>query len=83
MRAAWPLVPPARAKYTDSYRTTAAFLNYVVENKDKEIIKKFNAAMREGKYSEELWKELTEKTVDDLWGDYVTKLREGTPPKRS
>ncbi len=66
---------PARAKYTDSYRTTGAFLAYVTEAHDKEIVKKFNAAMREGKYAPELWKEFTGKTVDELWEDYVKTLQ--------
>ncbi|MEX2188281.1 MAG: basic secretory protein-like protein [Pirellulales bacterium] len=70
-----PRVNPARANYTDSYRTTAAFLNYLVDKHDKKIIEKFNAAMREGKYRDELWKELAGNTVDELWGDYITTLR--------
>ena len=69
-----PRVNPARAKYTDSYRTTGAFLNYLMEHHDKEIMKKLNAAMREGKYTPDTWKELTGKTVDELWADYVKTL---------
>jgi hypothetical protein len=69
-----PRVNPARAKYTDSYRTTGAFLNYLMEKHDKEIVKKLNAAMREGKYTAEIWTELTGKTVDELWGEYVKTL---------
>jgi hypothetical protein len=69
-----PRPNPDRAKYTDSYRTTAAFLSYVKETHDKEIIRKFNTAMREGKYSADLWKEYTGKTADDLWADYVKTL---------
>jgi hypothetical protein len=69
-----PRPNPARAKYTDSYRTTAAFLAYAKETHDKEIIKKFNTAMREGKYSADLWKKYTGKTADDLWADYVKTL---------
>jgi hypothetical protein len=71
-----PRPNPARAKYTDSYRTTGAFLNYLVEKHDKEIIKKFNAAMREGNYSADLWKDFTGKTVDELWEEYVSTLKE-------
>jgi hypothetical protein len=77
-----PRVNPDRAKYTDSYRTTAAFLNYLVEKHDKEFVKKFNAAMREGKYDDELWKELGGKSVDDLWSDYVGALREARDKPR-
>lgn len=71
-----PRPNPARAHYTDSYRTTAAFLNYTVEVCDRDIVRKLNAAMREGKYSEELWKESTGKTLDELWADYVQSLGE-------
>lgn len=70
-----PRVNPDRARYTDSYRTTAAFLNYVVEKHDKQFVEKFNAAMREGKYRDELWKDLAGKTVDELWSDYIATLR--------
>jgi hypothetical protein len=69
-----PRPNPARAKYTDSYRITGAFLNYLVENHDKEIVKKLNAAMRAGKYAPELWKEYTGKTVDELWAEYIKTL---------
>jgi hypothetical protein len=69
-----PRPDPARAKYTDSYRTTGAFLNYVTETHDKDLVRKFNAAMRQGKYSAELWKAYTGKTVDELWAQYVKEL---------
>jgi hypothetical protein len=70
-----PRPNPERAKYTDSYRTTAAFLDYLAENVDKDLAKKLNAAMREGKYSPELWKTYTGKTVDELWEDFVKTLK--------
>jgi hypothetical protein len=78
-----PRVNPDRAHYTDSYRTTAAFLNYVVGKSGEECIAKFNAAMREGKYSEDLWKDYTGGTVDEAWQEYVADLRKeaaGTRP---
>jgi hypothetical protein len=71
-----PRPDPARAKYTDSYRTTAAFLNYVTETRDQAIVQKLNTALREGKYTEELWKASTGKTVDELWADYLQTLRD-------
>jgi hypothetical protein len=55
-----------RAKYDGSYRVTAAFLGFVVEKYDPQIVTKLNAIMREGKYKEEVWKELTGKTVEEL-----------------
>lgn len=69
-----PRPNPATAHYTDSYRTTAAFLNYVADKHDQDIVKKLNVAMREGRYTAELWKEYTGKTVDELWTDYVQTL---------
>ncbi|MCY2989299.1 MAG: basic secretory protein-like protein [Planctomycetota bacterium] len=65
---------PARAKYTDSYRTTAAFLNYVVEQHDKQLVPQFHAALRANTYTPELWKTYTGKTVDELWEEYLQTL---------
>ena len=65
----------SRAKYTDSYRTTAAFLNYVSDEHDKGLVPKLNAAMRQGKYDAALWKQFTGKTVEELWDEYVTAER--------
>jgi len=65
----------ARARYDANYRITANFLNWVTAKYDKEIVKKLNAAAREGKYNEELWKESTRKTVEEL-GDEWKKEHE-------
>jgi hypothetical protein len=70
-----PRVNPERANYTDSYRTTGAFLDYVVREHDATAIEKLNAAMRRGEYREELWSELTGKTVDELWAEFVATLK--------
>jgi hypothetical protein len=67
---------PARAKYTDSYRTTASFLSFVTNQYDDEIVPELNAAMREGKYTEGLWKEYTGKTAEELaeeWKETLVK----------
>jgi hypothetical protein len=66
---------PDQAKYTDSYRTTAGFLNFVAQNHDQEIVANLNAAMRQGKYRTALWKKYTGKTVDELWEEYVATLK--------
>ena len=72
-----PRVDPRRAHYTDSYRTTAAFLNYVLREHDEKLVERFNAAMRQGAYRDDLWKEYTGKTADELWDDYLKTLTEG------
>lgn len=57
---------PERAKYDASYRVTAAFLDYVERVHAPGAVKKLNAAMRAGKYKEEIWKDLTGKPIEEL-----------------
>ena len=64
-----------RAKYDASYRTTAAFLGYVVEKYDKTLILDLNRAMREGKYNEEIFKEKTGKTLKELGEEWKATLK--------
>lgn len=66
---------PAKAKYTDSYRVTAAFLEFVAANYEHEIVVRLNEAMREGRYQPTLWNDYTGKSVDDLWADYIKTLQ--------
>jgi hypothetical protein len=65
----------ARAKYDASYRITGNFLNWVTLRHDREIVRKLNVAAREGKYSEQLWKDWTGKTLQEL-GDEWRKEHE-------
>jgi hypothetical protein len=66
---------PDRARYNGSYRVTAAFLAYVSEKYDKELVRKLNKAMREGEYREEIWHVLTKKTVQELDEEWRASLR--------
>ena len=65
----------ARARYDRSYRVTAAFLNYVAEKYDKALVLKLNKAMREGAYKEEIFKELTGKTVQELDEEWRASMK--------
>ncbi|HVJ66439.1 MAG TPA: basic secretory protein-like protein, partial [Caulifigura sp.] len=65
---------PKTAKYTDSYRTTGAFLAYVADQNGGDVIKKLNAEMRNGTYTAETWTAVAGSTVDDLWAAYVKTL---------
>jgi hypothetical protein len=67
---------PNRAKYSDGYKVTAGFLEYVVKNHDHEFVVKLNAAMRQGRYNSEIWKDCTGMAVQELWSEYV-KQRSG------
>jgi hypothetical protein len=65
-------------KYDGQYRITANFLHYVVEKYDpnKTLITKLNAACRQGKYTDDLWKSATSKTIlelNDEWKDATEK----------
>jgi hypothetical protein len=59
----------SRAKYDDSYRTTANFFDWVIKNHEKDLMRKLNVATHEG-YSEDLWKQWTGKTVQELGADW-------------
>ncbi len=56
----------ARARYDASYRITANFLNWVTEKYARDLVKTLNAAIREGKYEEELWKQTTRHSLTEL-----------------
>jgi hypothetical protein len=62
------------AHYTDSYRTTAGFLEYVCKNHNHEFVIRINAALREHRYSPNLWTDYTGMSVENLWKAYVASL---------
>jgi hypothetical protein len=68
-------IDPRRARYDGSYRVSAAFLAYLTEKYDKDIVRKLNRVMREGEYREEVFKQLTGKTVQDLGEEWRQTLR--------
>ena len=68
-------INPNRARYDGSYRVTAAFLNYVTQKYDKHLVSKLNKAMRDGEYKEELWKEFTKKSVQELGDEWSASLK--------
>ncbi|MCG2613210.1 basic secretory family protein [Terrimonas sp. NA20] len=57
--------------YTNSYRITARFLAWLEKNVNKKIVDQLDEASRKGTYTSNTWKELTGKTVDELWKDYA------------
>jgi hypothetical protein len=69
-------IPPDLARYDASYQITARFLAYVTEKYDKELVRKLNAASRDGKYRDAIWKELTGKTVEELGLEWKRSLAE-------
>ena len=61
--------------YKRGYAESAAFLEWMVNTQDKEIVTKLSAALREKRYKDELLKEYTGKTLDELWQGYLEDLR--------
>lgn len=55
-----------KAHYNSSYRVSAAFLAYVTEKYDKDLVLKLNKLMREGNYRDDVFKDLTDKTLAEL-----------------
>lgn len=57
--------------YTNSYRITAGFLDWLEKNKRKGIVKKLDRELRAHTYSDSIWEHLTRKTLDQLWTEYA------------
>ncbi len=70
-----PHVDPRRAKYTDGYQTTAAFLDWIVRTKNRSFVQRLNAAARNGKYSDNLFRKYARKPLDELWAEFVGSLK--------
>ncbi|MCC9606973.1 basic secretory family protein [Blastopirellula sp. JC732] len=60
-----------RAKYTDGYNNTAAFLAFLTWKYDRRIVPKLDGALRGREYNEKMFEELTGKSLDDLWADFM------------
>lgn len=56
--------------YTNSYRITARFLEWLENNGHKGIVKRFDEKLREKMYSEELWVQFTGLHLNELWEKY-------------
>jgi hypothetical protein len=75
-------------RHDAGYRVTANFLDWVTRKYDERIVPQLNAAMRAGKYQEDIWKERTGHTLEELgaeWKQSVGRelLGEGTARQTS
>jgi hypothetical protein len=73
-----PRIDPERSSYRQGYRTTFRFLEWARKTYDKDLIVKLNKALRQGHYNDDLFKDSTGKTLDELWKEFVATL-----PKRT
>ncbi|MCW1915641.1 basic secretory family protein [Luteolibacter sp. GHJ8] len=65
----------ASANYDSSYRITANFYDFVIKKYEKDLMKKLNLATHQG-YSEDLWKQWTGKTVQELDAEWKAANKE-------
>jgi Peptidase of plants and bacteria len=61
----------ARLPATTGYKVTAQFLDWVVRTYDSKLIPQLNKALYEGVYSEEIWKEFTSKSLEELGKEWL------------
>jgi hypothetical protein len=73
--SARPRPNPEKSRHSDSYRTSGHFLDWAQKAYDPELVKKLNAACREARYSEDLWKEYTGKTLEELGAEWKATLK--------
>ena len=57
--------------YQQAYRVTARFLAWLEGHGHAGVVKSLDNAMRTKTYTDDTWKQLTGKTVDELWADYA------------
>ena len=68
-------VDPSRVHYDQGYRTSATFLAFVSKKYDQDLVLKLNKLMREGKYRDDIFQDLTGKSVRGLDAEWLTSLR--------
>jgi hypothetical protein len=69
----------SQANFDKAYRTSANFLDWATLTYDKDLVRKVNAALREGRYTDDLWKTLTHgKTLPQLNDDWKAALKAGS-----
>ncbi len=64
-----------RARYDGSYRISANFLNWASESYCPDLVARLNAAIREGRYREESWREATGHSLPELGDQWRLALK--------
>ncbi|RYE26717.1 MAG: secretory protein [Sphingobacteriaceae bacterium] len=70
--AKWSLTPYREGQsYKNSYRITARFFVWAEKHGNANLVKQLDAQLRSHAYNEDSWKQLTGKTLDELWNTYI------------
>jgi hypothetical protein len=64
-------IDPAKAKYTDAYRTTAYFLAWASRTHDMRLVPELDRALRRAEDPRPVFERLTGKPLDELWEAFV------------
>jgi hypothetical protein len=64
-----------KSSYQEGYKTTAAFLIWLVENKDPKIVVKLNTASRKHEPVLPIFKAATGSDLDELWREFAGTVR--------
>lgn len=72
---ATPRINFDKAKYTDSYKTTAAFLIWTEKKYGADLVPTLHSLLRERMYSDASFKEFTGKDVSQLWSEFAEATR--------
>lgn len=59
--------------YDNSYRVTARFFAWIVQNKNGKFVEKMDKIMRKHQYRDDIWVKLTGNDPAELWKEYTTK----------
>lgn len=72
-KAGWslPMAPKKGSSYSDGYTTTAAFLLWLEESEEQDVVAVLNQVLKRGDYSNSVWKQMTGKTLSALWKEYM------------
>jgi Glycosyl hydrolases family 43/Peptidase of plants and bacteria len=70
---------PDHARYNDSYRVTANFMDWVIRNHSKDLLAKAHIAIHKG-YSDDLWEKWTGKPLAELEAEWKADLKTLRPP---
>lgn len=69
-----PKLDRSKASYQDGYKTTAMFLEWIERQHGVALVRLLNAALRQQKYRENLFQEITGRTLAELWLAFAATL---------
>ncbi len=68
-------IDPDKGSYLQAYGVAAAFLIWLEEHKDKDIVRQLNAASHDGTYQPELFRKYCGADLDALWKEFAETQR--------